>query len=86
MAATAEERPSRRALSKERRRQQLIDATIKCISNKGLGGLTLADVANEAGLSQGIVNLHFNSKDNLLNETLRFLAEDYEERQRHCSR
>jgi TetR/AcrR family transcriptional repressor of bet genes len=78
MAATAEERPSRRALSKERRRQQLIDATIKCISNKGLGGLTLADVANEAGLSQGIVNLHFNSKDNLLNETLRFLAEDYE--------
>jgi TetR/AcrR family transcriptional repressor of bet genes len=78
MAATAEERPSRRALSKERRRQQLIDATIKCISNKGLGGLTLADVANEAGLSQGIVNLHFNSKDNLLNETLRFLAEDYD--------
>jgi TetR/AcrR family transcriptional repressor of bet genes len=78
MAATAEARPSRRALSKERRRQQLLDATIKCISNKGLGSLTLADVANEAGLSQGIVNLHFNSKDNLLNETLRFLAEDYD--------
>jgi len=78
MAATAEERPSRRALSKERRRRQLLDATIKCISNKGLGSLTLADVANEAGLSQGIVNLHFNSKDNLLNETLRFLAEDYD--------
>jgi AcrR family transcriptional regulator len=78
MAAIAEERPSRRALSKERRRQQLIDATIKCISKKGLGSLTLADVAKEAGLSQGIVNLHFNSKDNLLNETLRFLAEDYD--------
>ena len=69
---------SRRALSKERRRQQLIDATIKCISNKGLGGLTLGDVANEAGLSQGIVNLHFKSKDNLLSETLRFLIEDYD--------
>jgi TetR/AcrR family transcriptional repressor of bet genes len=72
------EKPNRRALAKERRRQQLIDATIKCISMKGLGGTTLADVAKEAGLSQGIVNLHFNSKDNLLAETLRFLAEDYD--------
>ena len=78
MMAIAEVKANRRALSKERRRQQLIDATIKCISKKGLGSLTLADVANEAGLSQGIVNLHFNSKDNLLSETLRFLVEDYD--------
>jgi len=76
--ATIAPAPSRRALSKERRRQQLIDATIKCIARKGLGSTTLADVAMEAGLSQGIVNLHFNSKDNLLTETLRFLAEDYD--------
>lgn len=76
--AIAEPSVGRRALSKERRRQQLIDATIKCISKKGLGSLTLADVAREAGLSQGIVNLHFNSKDNLLSETLRFLIEDYD--------
>jgi len=78
MMAIAEDRLSRRALSKARRRRQLIHATIKCISKKGLGSLTLADVASEAGLSQGIVNLHFDSKDNLLNETLRFLAEDYD--------
>lgn len=69
---------NRRALAKERRQQQLIDATIKCISRKGLGSMTLADVAREAGLSQGIVNLHFNSKDNLLNETLLYLAHDYD--------
>lgn len=69
---------NRRALAKERRQQQLIDATIKCISRKGLGSMTLADVAREAGLSQGIVNLHFNSKDNLLNETLLYLARDYD--------
>lgn len=73
----ASEQLSRRAIAKERRRQELIDATIKCISKKGLGSTTLADVAKEAGLSQGIVNLHFNSKDNLLAETLRFLSEDY---------
>lgn len=76
--AVASENTSRRALAKEIRRQQLVDATIKCISNKGLSSITLADVAKEAGLSQGIVNLHFNSKDNLLNETLKFLAEEYD--------
>lgn len=74
----ASEQLTRRAIAKEHRRQQLIDATIKCISKKGLGSTTLADVAREAGLSQGIVNLHFNSKDNLLSETLQFLAEDYD--------
>jgi TetR/AcrR family transcriptional repressor of bet genes len=76
--AIAAVKSNRRALSKERRRQQLIDATIKCISNKGLGSVTLGDVAREAGLSQGIVNLHFNSKENLLAETLRFLADEYD--------
>jgi TetR/AcrR family transcriptional repressor of bet genes len=34
-------------------------------------------VTSEAGLSVGIANLHFQSKDNLLKETLRFVAEEY---------
>ena len=50
---------------------------MKCIGRKGLAGTTLSDVAREAGLSQGIVNLHFESKDNLLTETLRSLANEY---------
>lgn len=75
MAATA--KTARRTASRAKRRQQLIDATMKCIARKGMGGTTLADVAREAGLSQGIVNLHFKSKENLLNETLRYLADDY---------
>ena len=50
---------------------------MKCIGRKGLTGTTLSDVAKEAGLSQGIVNLHFESKDNLLTETLRSLANEY---------
>ena len=67
----------KRTASRERRRQQLIDATIKCIARKGMGSTTLGDVASEAGLSPGIVNLHFESKDNLLNETLRHIADEY---------
>lgn len=61
------------------RREQLIAATMKCIARKGLSSMTLSDVATEAGLSQGIVNLHFDSKENLLNETLRHVAGDYRE-------
>jgi len=75
---TARPRRPRHEARAERRRQ-LIDATINCIARKGLGGMTLSDVAREAGLSQGIVNLHFDSKDNLLAETLRHLAEEYGE-------
>jgi len=75
MAATA--KSTKRTASREERRQQLIDATMKCIARKGMGSTTLGDVAKEAGLSQGIVNLHFESKENLLNETLRSIADDY---------
>ncbi len=50
---------------------------MKCIARKGLSSTTLGDVAQTAGLSQGIVNLHFKSKENLLNETLRHLADEY---------
>jgi AcrR family transcriptional regulator len=75
--ASAQTVKSSRTASREQRRQQLIDATMKCIGRKGLTGTTLSDVASEAGLSQGIVNLHFESKDNLLTETLRSLANEY---------
>ena len=77
--ATPAPTKNRRTASREMRRRQLIDATMKCIARKGIGGTTLADVANEAGLSQGIVNLHFESKDNLLKETLKSHANDYME-------
>ena len=76
MALVEKTNPKRTAARAERR-QQLIDATMKCIAKKGMGSTTLSDVAGTAGLSQGIVNLHFESKDNLLNETLRYLADEY---------
>jgi len=62
---------------KAERRQQLIDATIRCIARHGLSAVTMQMVTREAGLSVGIANLHFESKDNLLKETLRFVAEEY---------
>ena len=55
----------------------MIQETINCIARKGSASTTLSDVATEAGLSQGIVNLHFKSKHNLLTETLTWLADLY---------
>jgi TetR/AcrR family transcriptional repressor of bet genes len=68
----------RRKATKEMRREQLIRATIKCVAKRGFAETTMADVTREAGLSLGIVNLHFQSKDKLFVETLRFLSEEYE--------
>jgi TetR/AcrR family transcriptional regulator, transcriptional repressor of bet genes len=77
IAARKPHSPAGRRVSREARQLQLIDATMRCIAKKGIGSTTLADVASMAGLSQGIVNLHFKSKDNLLNETLLHLAGEY---------
>jgi TetR/AcrR family transcriptional regulator, transcriptional repressor of bet genes len=62
---------------KEARKVQLMEATIDCIAARGFADLTLADVARGAGLSVGIVNFYFRSKDALLIETLRHLVADY---------
>lgn len=67
----------RRTASKEKRRLQLIRATIRSIAKRGLSETTIATVAGEAKLSQGIINLHFQSKDRLMVETLRYVADEY---------
>ncbi|SMF13924.1 transcriptional regulator, TetR family [Tistlia consotensis] len=63
---------------RDRRRQQLIEATIDTIAERGLVGTTLAQVAKAAGVSYGVVGFYFRSKDALLRATLDQLAADYE--------
>lgn len=55
----------------------MIRATIRSVAKNGLADTTMSTVAREAGLSQGIINLHFQSKDRLLVETLRYIADEY---------
>ena len=73
----SEETGRRRKVAKEVRRQQLIQATIDSIAKRGFADTTLAHVSKQAGLSQGIVNLHFTNKETLLVETLRYMRDDY---------
>lgn len=66
-----------RKLSRAARREQLIEATIAVLAIKGYARVTMSDVASQAGLSHGLVNFHFQSKDLLLAETLTYLADEY---------
>ncbi len=67
----------KRTASKEERQLQLIRATIRSVAKNGLSDTTMTTIAKEAGLSQGIINLHFQSKDRLLVETLRYITDEY---------
>lgn len=66
-----------RKASKEVRRLQLIEATIDSLARRGYSETTMADVADGAGLSRGIVNFHFESKEKLLIATLQHMADEY---------
>lgn len=75
MEPSVSQKPRRKA-PPEVRRQQLIDAAMETIAEKGISGATAAHVTSRAGLSIGIVSLHFGGMKGLLTETLRFLAEE----------
>lgn len=79
MKQSRTDRPISRSQMKLLRRQQLIESTIESIAKRGFAETTMADVAEGAGLSRGIVNFHFVSKEMLLNETLNYLAREYRE-------
>ena len=71
--------PLSRAQGKQRSRQKLITATLNSIAKRGFADTTLARVAEGAGLSRGIVNFHFRTKDALFLEALKFMAREYRE-------
>lgn len=64
----------------EMRRAQLMEATIESISRYGIAGTTMKKVTGIAGLSMGIVNFHFQNKETLFQETLRYLGQEHRNR------
>jgi AcrR family transcriptional regulator len=55
----------------EARRQQLIEATARCLAKFGLAGTSVRHVAAEAGVSPGLVRHHFEGMQDLVAETYR---------------
>ena len=73
-----------RVANKQSSNLKLISSAIKSISEKGINETTMSDVSQGAGLSQGIVNFHFKSKELLLIETLRFISNEYLQSFQNC--
>ncbi|HSI52668.1 MAG: TetR/AcrR family transcriptional regulator [Ramlibacter sp.] len=71
-----ESQPSRKELSHER----IVDAAARAIRRGGFGGVGVADVMKEAGLTHGGFYAHFESRDALLAEALERAGRDSAER------
>ena len=56
------------------RRRQLVEVTIDCLAELGFVGTTLAQIANRAGVSPGLVAHYFGDKDGLLEAAFRRLG------------
>lgn len=63
---------------KDKRRQQLINATIDSIAKRGLTETTITHISKGAGLSRGIVNFYFTSKEAMMREVLGSMISQYE--------
>lgn len=60
-----------------KRRADTINATLECICEYGIDGVTLDLVAARAGFSKGVVSYYFKSKKRLIIESLRAFLSSY---------
>ncbi|MCB2185549.1 MAG: TetR/AcrR family transcriptional regulator [Deltaproteobacteria bacterium] len=56
---------------KEIRQQQMVEATMRCIVDKGFGNFSVKDIAREAGLSTGVIYHYFENKEEILLQVLK---------------
>ena len=54
------------SLIKEIRTKQVVDATKRCIVEKGFANLSVKDIAREAGVSTGVIYHYFKNKEDIL--------------------
>ncbi len=62
-------------LIEEVRRRQIVDTAIRTIATRGFANTTLNDIAEEAGVSTGVITYHFRNKDDLIEESIKKLFE-----------
>ncbi|MCZ8518285.1 MULTISPECIES: TetR/AcrR family transcriptional regulator [Paenibacillus] len=63
-----------------RRRAEVINAALTCISLHGIDGMTLDKVAEYAGCSKGVVTYYYKNKDHLTVEALKSFMAYYGQR------
>lgn len=75
--ASAEEAKKKRKVDKDLHREVLLEATASVILRHGVSGATISRIQEESGLSRGMINLHFQSKDNLIRELAIHMTRQY---------
>jgi AcrR family transcriptional regulator len=59
------------------RHQEILDAAARVITERGLAETRISDVAEQAGVSPGLILYYFESKDRLLAEALTFANDQF---------
>ena len=59
------------------RNQEILDAAARVITERGLADTRISDVAEEAGVSPGLILYYFESKDRLLSEALTYANDQF---------
>ena len=62
-------------MSRDATRRKLFDATLRLVGTRGMVGLTVDEIAAEAGVAKGTVYYNFGSKDGLIDALLRYGVE-----------
>jgi AcrR family transcriptional regulator len=57
------------------RRNEILEATCQVVIDRGFAATRVSDVASRLGVSTGLIHYHFDSKELLLAEALRYAAE-----------
>lgn len=59
------------------RNQEILDAAARVITERGLAETRISDVAEQAGVSPGLILYYFDSKDRLLSEALTYANDQF---------
>ena len=59
------------------RHQEILDAAARVITGRGLAETRISDIAEQAGVSPGLILYYFESKDRLLSEALTFANDQF---------
>jgi AcrR family transcriptional regulator len=74
---TNSKKPSRKSTKREATREKVIQAAIDCIYRDGFHAAHTNRIAEEAGVSWGVLQYHFGDKDGLLQAVIDHIFDDF---------
>jgi len=71
MSTETATRKSFRREGEDKRREDLIAATLECVAERGLAGATVREIAQRADVTPGLIRYYFPTKDDLIGAAYR---------------